>query len=236
MNSRKIFYIILIGVALVFIGAAVLDWFKPVSKTAGQSGAEVIFLPEPDTIGHVTVEAAINARRSIRAYQDAPLTLAEAGQLLWAAQGVTHPGGLRTAPSAGALYPLETYLIVGEIHDLPQGVYRYHPDKHAISLHLEDDQREELCSAALGQECVREAPVILLMTAIYERTTVRYGQRGEQYVHMEVGGAAQNVYLQATALDLGTVFIGAFHDDQVQQVLSLPQDEIPLCIMPVGRK
>ena len=196
----------------------------------------VLILPTPLYDSETSVEKALLERRSIRSYTGEPLTLAEVSQLLWAAQGITNPSGLRTAPSAGALYPLEIYLLAGEVSNLPAGIYHYQPDEHALSLMIEGDQRQTLYKAALSQSAVKDAAAVIVITAIYERTTVKYGKRGIQYVHMEVGSAAQNIYLQALSLDLGTVFIGAFHEEEVKRVLQLSGDEIPLSIMPVGRK
>ncbi|MEJ2352117.1 MAG: SagB/ThcOx family dehydrogenase [Anaerolineales bacterium] len=192
-------------------------------------------LPEPASDSDVPVEQALLQRQSVRDYTDRPLTLTEMSQLLWAAQGITRSGGKRTAPSAGALYPLEVYLVVGEIDGLASGVYKYLPADHDLVKVGEGDRRADLSTAALSQESIEEAPAAIVITAIYERTAVKYGERGIRYVHMEVGSAAQNVYLQAVSLDLGTVFIGAFHDQHVKRVLNLPDDEEPLCIMPVGR-
>jgi len=196
----------------------------------------VLALPIPLYDSQTSVEEALLERRSVRNYVDEPLTLAEVSQLLWAAQGITSSSGGRTAPSAGALYPLEVYLLAGEISHLPAGIYHYAPGEHTLTLTIEGDQRQALYEAALSQSAVKDAAAIIIITAVYERTMVKYGERGKQYVHMEVGCAAQNIYLQAVALDLGTVFIGAFHDDQVKRLLRLGEDEIPLGIMPVGRK
>ncbi|MBU4225013.1 MAG: SagB/ThcOx family dehydrogenase [Chloroflexi bacterium] len=194
----------------------------------------ILLTPVHDS--ETSVEKALLERRSLREYGREPLTLAEISQLLWAAQGITHPAGLRTAPSAGALYPLEIYLLAGNITDLHAAIYRYKPESHALSLIAEGDQRPALCQAALGQSAVQDAAAVIVIAAIYERTTVKYGERGVSYVHMEVGSAAQNLYLQATSLNLGTVFIGAFHEDEVKKVLHMAGDEQPLGLMPVGRK
>jgi len=196
----------------------------------------MIKLPEPRYNSDVSVEEALLKRRSVRDYTGEPLKLWEVGQLLWAAQGITADWGGRTAPSAGATYPLETYLVVGDVEGLGKGVYKYNPHQHELRRVLDGDKRAELAAAALGQGWVREGAVDIVFTAVYERTTGRYGERGIMYVHMEVGHAAQNVYLQAEALNLGTVVIGAFYDDQVKRVLNLPDDEHPLYIMPVGRR
>jgi len=192
-------------------------------------------LPEPRHDSGVSIEETLLKRRSVRDYTGECLNLQEVSQLLWAAQGTTDPRGFRTAPSAGATYPLETYILVGDVEDLTEGVYRYIPAKHKLVKVLDGDWRAQLAGAALGQSSVKEGAVNIVFTAIYERTTQKYSDRGIRYVHMEVGHAAQNVYLQAVALGLGTVVIGAFHDDQVQEILKLPQNEQPLYIMPVGR-
>ncbi len=195
-----------------------------------------IDLPSPLFDGNVSVEAALQERRSIREYGDEPLGLDEVAQLLWAAQGVSDEArGFRTAPSAGALYPLETYIVIGDVSDVEPGAYRYDPDRHRLEPGVMGDMRSELARAALGQDFVAEAPVTIVFSGIYARTAARYGERAERYVHMEAGHAAQNVSLQAVALGLGTVPVGAFRDDSVTAVLELAEDETPLYILPVGR-
>jgi len=184
-------------------------------------------------VGDVSVEEALAARRSVRVYEETFLTLEEVAQLLWAAQGITSEWGGRTAPSAGATYPLEIYVVVGGVEELEAGVYRYLPGEHSVRRVNEGDLRDKLSSAALGQEWVRTAPVSLVIAASYERTTRQYGERGKRYVHMEVGHVGQNVYLQATSLGLGTVMVGAFDDAEVKELLGI--EEEPLAIMPVGR-
>ncbi|MEA3438777.1 MAG: SagB/ThcOx family dehydrogenase, partial [Chloroflexota bacterium] len=163
-------------------------------------------------------------------------SLSEIGQLLWAAQGITSDRGFRTAPSAGALYPLELYLVVGDVEQLSPSVYKYQHDMHRLINIAQGDLRDELQAASLDQSAIGDAPAVIVIAAVYERTTVKYGDRGNRYVHMEVGSAAQNVYLQAVSLDLGTVFIGAFHDQNINSLLHMQEDEHPLAIMPVGRK
>ena len=192
-------------------------------------------LPAPQTTGPLSVEEALVQRRSVREFRRDPLTMAEISQLLWAAQGIARSGGYRTAPSAGALYPLEVLLAAGSVHDLGPGLYRYRPRDHALAPMLEEDLRGKLAAAALGQSFVKDGAAVLVITAVYERTTIKYGQRGIRYVHMEVGYASENIHLQAAALGLGTVAVGAFHDDRVQNILNLPANEHPLLIMPVGK-
>lgn len=196
----------------------------------------VIKLPEPRLRGEISLEETLLERRSVRDYAPGSLRLEEVSQLLWAAQGVTAEWGGRTAPSAGALYPLETYLVVGNVESLSPGVYKYNPEGHELVKVRDGDVREQLAVATLGQTCVKEGTISIVIAAVYERTTGKYGERGVRYVHMEAGHAAQNIYLQATALDLGMVTVGAFHDDQVKDIVGLSGNESPLYVIPVGRK
>jgi SagB-type dehydrogenase family enzyme len=196
---------------------------------------EMIPLPDPRHDGEVSVERALHTRRSVRNYSSAPLTLNEISQLLWAAQGITSPRGYRTAPSAGALYPLEVYLAVGDSAHLAAGMYKYDCRTHALARTAAQDRRAELSRAALHQGAIAKAPAVLLLCAVYERVTRTYGQRGMQYVFMEIGHAAQNVCLQAVALGLSTVVIGAFRDNEVKMIADLPAEEEPTYFIPVGR-
>jgi len=196
---------------------------------------DMIRLPEPRRKSNVSVESALQSRRSVREYRDEPLTLSDVSQLLWAAQGFTGPEGARTAPSAGALYPLEVYLVAGRVNDLASGIYRYRPQHHELVRVAEGDKRASLASAALDRDCVRNGAVTIVLSAVYERVTKKYGQRSVMYVHMEAGHAAQNVHLQAVALNLGTVAVGAFEDEPMKKLLTLPTEEQPLYLLPVGR-
>ena len=196
---------------------------------------ESIKLPEPQYDSNVSIERALLQRRSIRNYTQEPLTLAEISQLLWAAQGITNPRGFRTAPSAGALYPLEIYIAAGKVRKLPPGIYKYKPHGHELIKRVEGDKRKELYLATLSQSAINEAPVVFVFSAVYGRMTGKYGERGINYVHMESGCAVQNVYLQAVSLGLKTVVIGAFYDSRVKKILNSEPDEQPLCIMPVGK-
>jgi SagB-type dehydrogenase family enzyme len=207
----------------------------PASEQALAQPSPRIELPEPERTGTMSLERALDQRRSVRRYGDEPLTLDEVSQLLWAAQGITRPGGYRTAPSAGALYPLELYLTGGRVTDLPDGVYHYRPREHELVRVGGEDRRAELAAAALDQSWVRRGAVVLAIAGVYERSAEKYGERGIRYTHIEVGHAAQNVYLQAEALGLGTVMVGAFDDREVREVLDLPEREAPLALLPVGR-
>ncbi len=215
-----------------------------VKKTAlRRAEGKEIHLPYPRLRGSVSVEEALANRRSVREYREEPITIEELAQLLWAAYGISETTyGLRTAPSAGAQYPLELYVVVGEFGVkteegyLPAGIYHYDVNAHSLQLRKAGDYREALYRAALEQIWVLKAPVSLVFTAVYSRTTRVYGERGRlRYVPMDLGHAGQNVYLQATALGLGTVAVGAFHDDEISEILDLPPEETPLYIMPVGR-
>jgi SagB-type dehydrogenase family enzyme len=201
----------------------------------GRSDSQQVQLPEPRSQGELSVEEALRKRRSIREYAPGSLKLEDVAQILWAAQGITHQAGYRTAPSAGALYPLEVYLVAGDVSDLPPGVYRYRPRQHDLVLVKSGDMRRPLFSAALRQECIRDAPAVLAIAGVYERTVRKYGKRAHRYVQMEVGHAAQNVYLQAVASGLATVIVGAFDDGDVQKILGLHEDHEPLALMPLGR-
>ncbi len=205
---------------------------------------KTVKLPEPVADGKVSVEAALKARRSVRQYGKAGLSLAQVSQLLWAAYGVSKPvpevaalgGGLRTAPSAGACYPLEVYLVAGKVTGLEAGIYRYEPATHELQQLARGDKRAALCEASWNQAFVKAAPASIVYSAVYERTTRRYGARGrDRYVCMDLGHSAENVYLQCVALGLGTCAVGAFSDDDVRQVMGLTRSEEPLYIMPVGR-
>jgi len=197
--------------------------------------ANSIRLPPPRLDSEFALERALRERRSVRAFGRAALTQTEVGQLLWAGQGVTAPDGLRTAPSAGALFPLELYVVVGSVENLDPGIYRYGPQPHRLARIAAGDVRADLARAALGQDFVARAAAVLVFAAVEERTTRKYGKRGVRYVHIEVGHAAQNVFLQATALGLDAVVVGAFNDRMVQRALNLPEGEAPLYLMPVGR-
>jgi SagB-type dehydrogenase family enzyme len=196
---------------------------------------DVIRLPEPRRQSNVSVESALQNRRSVREFRDEPLTLSDVSQLLWSAQGIAGPEGARTAPSAGALYPLEVYLVAGRVNDLATGIYHYRPQRHELVRIAEGDKRAGLASAALDQDCVRNGPVTVVLAAVYERVTKKYGKRGVMYVHMEAGHAAQDVFLQAVALNLGTVAVGAFEYEPVKKLLNLPADEQPLYLLPIGK-
>ena len=199
----------------------------------------MIPLPKPKTDGTYSVEKTIKERRSVRSYTSGSLSLEQISQLLWALQGITgtgHGTQLRVAPSAGALYPLEIYIVVGEVHGLTPGVYKYKCKPHELEMVKEGGEQTNLFNAALRQKSVQSAAVNFVICGVFKRTRIKYGDRASRYVHMEVGAAAENLYLQATALGLGTVFVGAFDDAAVKKIINAAKDEEPLCILPVGKR
>jgi SagB-type dehydrogenase family enzyme len=227
--------------ASIFIVFCVMAWmvslFLPVTGLSRHvfaqdksSKAEAVKLPSPKYSGDVPVEKALAERRSVRSYKDEPLTIPEISQLLWAAQGITEPKrGLRTAPSARATYLLEVYLIPGNVTNLPVGMYKYQPRSHELIKVADGDKKTELFKA-VGQAPIKNAPVVLVFTGMSERST------NPGWMYLEAGHAAQNVYLQALSLKLGTVAIAGFKSEDVRRALNMSEKEQPIYIMPIGRK
>jgi SagB-type dehydrogenase family enzyme len=216
-----------------------LSFFLAMSLVEERMGHASILLPKPFFDGKVSVEKAIKERRTIRDFKERILSLAHLSQLLWAAQGITDSAtGKRAAPSGGALYPLDIYVLIGEngVEKIEAGVYHYLPKEHSISLVSKGDRRKEIASASLGQRWMAKAPVIFVITAEYRRITGKYGERGIRYALIEAGHVGQNLFLQAEALGLGAGIVGAFNDLEVSKVTGLPPKHEPLLIMPVGYK
>ena len=235
----KKIHIIMMVIVLMGVGIGgffILQQLKVDEREPMESIKEKIKLPEPNYDSNTSVEQALLKRRSVRVYKDESLTLTEVSQLLWAAQGITDPKGFRTAPSAGALYPLELYVVAGNVNDLPDGIYKYKPHKHELAMVVKGDKRTELCNAALGQPSIKDAAAVIVFSAVYGRTTRKYGERGIRYVHIEVGHAAQNIYLQAISLNLGLVVMGGFDDEEVKKIMNIGDKEQPLTIIPVGKE
>jgi SagB-type dehydrogenase family enzyme len=186
-------------------------------------GAKMIKLSQPNYKG-MPVEEAIKKRRSARSYSKKALTLPQLSQLLFAAQGITGSVsgfGLRAAPSAGALYPIEVYLVVNNVEELPRGIYHYNVQKHALELLKEGDFRKEITNAGLWQDTLGEANVTFVLSAVFERTQKKYRDRSIRYIYMEAGHISQNISLQAVSLGLGSVSVGAFYDEQVNSLIGL---------------
>lgn len=198
------------------------------SQPSAPAPLEVLDLDPPRTRGTVSLEEALSGRRSKREFTEQSLTSQELSQLLWAAQGRTRDWGGRTAPSAGALYPLEVFAVTSD------GLLHYRSANHQVEVLLRQDLRAALAQAALGQECVAQASVVLAIGGVRRRTAIKYGSRAERYVLMEAGHAVQNVLLQATVLGLGAVPVGAFDDAAVHRVLRLSPGTEPLYLVALG--
>jgi SagB-type dehydrogenase family enzyme len=236
---RRSFLGLVVGTLTTAIGVVLftLEKFEQTTPTSSANSQTLRVQASPRTSGAISVEEALARRRSIREYADEPLTIDQVMQLLWAAQGITNAEhGFRTAPSAGGTYPLEIYLVTRSsgIVGIGAGVYRYEPISHSLIEMIRGDLSQQLMAAALDQEWVGAAPVNFVITTIPERTTSKYGERGVRYVWQETGHAAQNIYLQAVALGLGNVTVGAFHDNEVQKILGLSDFEKPVYVIPVG--
>lgn len=201
----------------------------------GLTGLPVkVKLPGPEASGRSRIEELIAKRRSVRRYKDNKLSEPIISRLLWAAQGISSEDGLRTSPSAGALYPLEIHIVIGGGSELEPGVYRYVPEDHTLVREIAGDMREKLSKASLSQPMIRNAPISFVISAVYARITGKYGNRGFRYTYMEAGHAAQNISLLGVELGIGTCTIGAFEDEKVKSVLKLPANEEPLYILPLG--
>ncbi len=206
----------------------------------------VIKLPHAPLRGDVSLEETISRRRSVRTYRIDALDLSAISQILWAAQGLTDGRRFRAVPSPGATYPLEVFLCAGErgvvaneaktpLEPLEAGICRCDADSHSLTLHRPGDFRSDLAQAALNQEFIGEAPASIVICALYQRTATRYGARAQRYVHMEVGHAGQNTHLQAVALGLANVEVGAFRDEEVRIVLGVAGEVKTLYILPLGK-
>ena len=219
-----------LGTALFFF------CFLTMINTEAQGKEKRITLPPPAMSGNLPLEQTLQSRESVRSYSKEPLLLSEVSQLLWVGQGVNRKGGKRTAPSAGALYPLKLYLVAERIHGLDSGVYHYLPENHELELITSRSLTRDLFAVSLKQNCIKEASALIVIAGVYRRTAQKYGDRASRYVHIETGHAAQNISLQAESLGLGYVTIGAFDDDGVKRVLRMKREESPLYILPLGRR
>lgn len=225
----------ILPILFLFCTIFVVAFWKGSTVEKGEkTSLKEVVLPAAKHDGTISIEHVLQTRRSIRHYKNKPITLAQLSQILWAAQGITSRQGLKTAPSAGALYPMEMYVVAGNVTDLAAGVYKYNCKKHKLIPIKDGDKRSELASASLGQSCVGKGAADIVIAGVYERTSRKYGARAKRYVYMEAGHIAQNIYLQAVALDLGTVTVGAFTDAQVKKVIGLQPNEEPLYVMPIG--
>jgi SagB-type dehydrogenase family enzyme len=219
--QKKSGFLIIIILSLVFI-------------TKGEElKTKYIDLPQPDLKGIVSLEEALQARKSTRNFAEGAISWNQLSQLLWSAQGLIREEFYRTAPSAGALYPLEVYIAVEKVTDLTPGLYRYIPKGHRLKLERSGSILSLIAKNAHRQETITDCAVAFIITGVVERTAKKYGDRALQYVLLEVGHSAQNLLLQATALKLGVLTIGAFYEKDLQKDLAL--EGIPYYIIPVGK-
>jgi SagB-type dehydrogenase family enzyme len=194
-----------------------------------------IKLPEPKTTGSISVEETLLKRRSVREYLSEHLSLAEISQLLWSAYGITSEEGFRTAPSAGALFPLKIYLAAVNINKLEQGFYLYDSKTHTLELRKTGDYAEPLTAGTFFQDYIGEAAAILIISADYTGPNEKYGDQGKKFTWMDLGHLGQNVHLQAVSLDIGTVAVAAVRPDEIEKLLDLPGGEEVLYLMPLGK-
>jgi len=225
-----------LAVAAVLSAATAAMAWTATAPAAASGGESLIALPKPDVTGKVTLEKALATRRSIREYAPGALTLGEVSQILWAAQGITGPGGKRTTPAAHAIYALEIWLVANDVKGLAPGIYRYAPREHALALAAAGDHRAAVAAAAYGQECVEQAPAVVAISGDSLLAAEKFKHRGVGWLGMEAGFVVQSIYLQVTALGLGTVMVGGFEDPPACAVLGLPAGKVPLALMPVGRR
>jgi SagB-type dehydrogenase family enzyme len=235
--ERREVLIRLFNGCVAFLFVPILRFKQAFAKQNEDSRGGSVKLPSAQSDGEISVEQAIEQRRTVRAFKSTPLELEQLAQLLWAAQGITGKGGFkRSAPSAGALYPMDVYIVAGQdgVTQIDAGVYHYQPRGHALSTVAKGDLREALSRASLSQMWMAQAPVNMLITAEYDRAAVKYGKRAIRYAMIEAGHIGQNLFLQAEALGLKAGIVGAYHDNEVIRVLDIPRAHEPLLIMPIG--
>jgi SagB-type dehydrogenase family enzyme len=197
---------------------------------------QAVALPKPDVTGKVTLEQAIAQRRSLREYAPGALTLAEVSQLMWVAQGITSPDGKRATPSARAVYPLQVWLVANDVTGLPAGIYRYEPKEHALAPVTAGDQRDSMAAAARGQAAIQHAAAVVAVVGDSALAATKFRGNADRWLGMEAGFVVQDVYLECTALGLGTVMVGGFDETAVRRALGVPPGWEALALMPVGRR
>jgi SagB-type dehydrogenase family enzyme len=209
-----------------------------VSVSSNQEASDVVTLPQPRTDGGISVEKALLERRSIRSFRNESLTLDEVSQLSWAAQGVTDDKGHRTSPSAMATYPLEIYLLAGNVTGLPAGVYHYSPLGHNLTLISKGNKIPEFFNSSRGgrEDWRRGSPAVFIITGVFERTYKISGQDLSRFVYIEAGAAAENLLLQVVSLGLGSTYTAGFDENKTKEYLALSPGEEPIGVLPVGRK
>ncbi|MBN9663565.1 MAG: SagB/ThcOx family dehydrogenase [Acidobacteria bacterium] len=208
----------------------------PSVPTVRDVATEQVTLPVPPAVHDgPTLDDCLRIRRSSRNFLAEPVSLADTGRLLWASQGCTGLGGLRTAPSAGAIYPIRSYVLAAAIEGVTPGFYSYDADAGSLRLLRKGDRRRSLARAAAGQTCVEECAFALLLTGWYKRAVREFGDAAPRLAAMECGHIGQNFCLQATALGLGAIGLGRLDPEAVRLLLRLPEDEEPLYLLLAGR-
>jgi nitroreductase len=251
---NKLGIIALFGLAL--LATVVMAAPEDSSSLKADASSQAIKLPEPRTDGGMTVEKALQERRSIRSFGKDGLTLNEVSQLLWAAQGVTDDKGHRTAPSAMARYPLQVYLLAGNVTGLPAGVYHYSPQGHNLTIMAEGNMDEYYNATAGFEAWIKTAPAIFVITgnisSMNQMPGLRPGNRTSgsnrtsgnqmprqdpsQWVYIDAGAAAENLLLEVVSLDLASTYTAGFSVNKTEELLGLPSGEVPIGVLPVGRK
>lgn len=230
MVTKQFFRTLLI--LLICIGS--LKCVPLLTSLAGQTEARAMDLPEVERTEPGSFADLLYQRSSVRKFSQGTLSLEQISRILFAAQGITRSGRFRTVPSAGALYPLEVYLAVGKVQGLKPGVYKYSPLRHRLSRVVIGDKRGELASESSGQRWIAKAQAVVVICAVFERVTGKYGERGRRYVHIEAGCAAQNISLAGFNNGLGSTVVGAFNDEGLARVIKADRREKPIIVMPVG--
>jgi SagB-type dehydrogenase family enzyme len=232
--------LIIICLIIIFIGVSSAYYFSGTNKTTYNTRHVIgtVSLPDPQLTGNLSVEAAIQNRRSVRHYSNQSVTLGNVSQILWSAQGITDtPNQLRAAPSAGQVYPLEVYVIAGpNVSGLQEGVYQYESSNNTLEMLMNGDLRSDLSNIADGQPWVKQAPLDILITGNNQKMIDKYPNKdlSTRFVDLEAGHAGENIYLQAESLGLVTVSLGSFDSNQLTQKFELPNNETPLYIFPIG--
>ncbi len=230
---NKLGIIAIIGLAFLEMAAVAVS--ENIGSSKGDA-SKMIKLPEPRTDGGIAVEKALNERRSIRSFGKEGLALEAVSQLLWAAQGVTDDQGHRTAPSAVARYPLQVYLLAGNVTDLPSGVYRYSPQGHSLTVVMQGNIDDYYNAAAGFEAWLKTAPAIFIITGAIDSFDQMPGQDMSRWVYVEAGAAAENLLLEVVSLDLASTYTAGFNANQTEKLLELPEGEVPIGVLPVGRK
>jgi len=220
---------------VIFVPFAWENVFSQVLKKP-RVGQKTFSLPPAALDGKISLEKAMQKRRTVRELGRGRISLNQISQILWAAQGITNSEGFRTSPSAGALFPLEVRIVNGNVQGIPAGTFRYSPEKNELVQESDTDIRRELAIAALDQAWINENSVLVVISAVVARCSIKYGERGLRYCFLEAGHAAQNILLQAAAMDLETGLVGAFDDSLVQKLINMETGEQPIYLIPIGAK